>query len=50
MRIGEKMTKNYQKRKDGPSLGYRTPDHFKGKSFKPVKSKPKVFRRNRNSL
>lgn len=42
------MTKKYQKRKEGTLLGYRTPDHFKGKSFKPVKNKPEDFQKGRS--
>lgn len=35
------MPKSYQKKKDISELGYRTPDHFKGKKFKPV-NKPQA--------
>lgn len=43
--VGIGVTKNYQKRKEGSSLGYRTPDHFKGKSFKPIKNKLRKLRK-----
>lgn len=39
------MTKKYQKSKEGAFLGYRTPDHYKGKSFKPVKNVKRSFNR-----
>jgi len=35
------MPKKYIKKKVGSQLGYRTPDHYKGKALKKVKKVPK---------
>lgn len=33
----------FVKTKQGQSLGFRTPDHIKGKTFSPIKTMPQKF-------